>query len=280
MRVTILKQFHQHGGYEKNKETVAAIAKSQFEILKFLENHPNVPVIFENRQAGKYSETRFNIIKPEIKLLFPNGLPEEFEALNIQQQRVLATYGAAPFGLANGNIKEIKSDSPENIKLMHEYSKNPSQIFNPEYLATSSMLREFNTLTQAATLTTNEVYVVYGSAHRFDKVANECFPQLELNYQNFDFRNTREEQKLLDAAAQIKLDVDCKLLASGKTAPIKSDNSLKLDSSSQFVLGAAACGLVLYGLFNYCRKPHTNNLTAQNNAKPSTTPSRKTMKKD
>jgi hypothetical protein len=108
--VTVLTQIH-YIAQLGPKNDIPALAKSQFAILK---------VMNQNRHGAYFSEGLVEDIRAadldpslvsKVKAAFPSGIPQNFDQLTDKQVELLGTSRAAQVGLALGYVKELHATS-------------------------------------------------------------------------------------------------------------------------------------------------------------------------
>ncbi len=115
-KIILLPQLHEKGlaqGPEYNTER--KIAESQFRIAKYLEAHPKIQIfseqMLEDITFDRLSEETKQV-STQMKLLFPNGVPEKFADLTNEQRQRLVSIGADGILLLTGRVPILRKVVP------------------------------------------------------------------------------------------------------------------------------------------------------------------------
>lgn len=251
------------------------IADSQYQIAKFLELNPNVPVILETHKKlehGQYPDWDEFVSD----ILFPNGLSNlAFEELDFNQKVFLATRGGCAYAVFKNIIKQTYSDHPtlltENLLEKIRKIQEDKQVKYSEKVKVTALhgqMREYFALENAKKVAEQtgkgQVIVVYGKTHVFRDVQTACFPQLTLReVDTYDSKKyDRYGQQLITDIQNARPLVNCTHLALGLNMPLSlriSNDTITPSSADQAMqYGATAgtialAGLAIYGLFNCLR---------------------------
>lgn len=195
-RIFFLPQTHANvleGGLQVAPENFDKTARSQFAIAKYLENHPGLPVFSEQVSSDQKIETvseEFRKSAAQIKTMFPQGLPANFEDLSEQQADIIARAGgdAISFILRHAEKlhRVVENDQVQDdlIDQISSWSqKNPNAITAPpEILNLVFKVRETMALEQInnyikSNPAQRDLILIYGSAHTLTfKTHPELFP--------------------------------------------------------------------------------------------------------
>lgn len=185
-RIIFLPQTHPTilgGSLQVAPENFDKTARSQFAIAKYLEKNKNLPVFSEQVSSDQTVETvsaEFKKTAAQIKTMFPDGLPDQFENLTDEQQNVIARAGgdAISFILRNTAMlrRVVENDQiqDELIGKVSDYAqKNPyATSTSPEIHNIIFNIRENLALDQINNFIKNnplerDVILIYGSDHYY-----------------------------------------------------------------------------------------------------------------
>jgi hypothetical protein len=167
------------------------VARSQFMVARHLDNFPGIEVFSENIATdmtgadfqGKNIGRTNRQMLDEVKRIFPNGLPSNYEDLNDEQKAYLMQNGGGMFALLTGRIGALYSaaESREQVSTVSTERRVLSEI-NSYFKVTPEA--------KSVVLILNPSYVIQGHDDQFP---SECivmppdlkalFPQLS-NLQN------------------------------------------------------------------------------------------------
>lgn len=172
-------------------------ARSQFSIAKFLEKNPGIPVFSEQVSTDQKVETvsqEFKDTAAVIKTMFPEGLPQTYEALSDEQRDVIARAGgdSISFILRNTDMlhRVVENDKIQDdlINRVKDWAQNyPTAYgYSPEIYNIIFNVRERLALDQINKYFKNnpqqrDVILIYGSDHTYsfrshnDKFKADCF---------------------------------------------------------------------------------------------------------
>jgi hypothetical protein len=198
-RILLLPQTHPtvlSGSLKIAPENFDETARSQFSIAKYLEQHKDLPVFSEQVSSDKTLQTvspDFRKVAAQIKSMFPNGLPSNFDELTDDQKNVISRAGgdAISFILRNTDMlhRVVENDQIE-YQLIGKVSgwaqKNPeATTAPPEIVNIIFNVRENMALDQINNYIKShpnqrDVVLIYGSDHYYsflshpDKFAAQC----------------------------------------------------------------------------------------------------------
>lgn len=184
-RIIFLPQSHPTRSDDLRHYTsdVDEVARSQFSVAKYIEQHRNVPVFAEQAIARDYTWSDVDLKQlPSLNKMFPHGLPEKFENLSIKQKTALVGYEAVFFELELGNMpiihkvlenEEVRSQIYFPIQKWedeHQRSKElrPSEIVNLIFEKRERLALEQIFDYWKANPGQKDALLIFGSAHRFD----------------------------------------------------------------------------------------------------------------
>jgi hypothetical protein len=198
-RILLLPQTHPtvlSGSLRVEPENFVKTALSQFLIAKYLEQHKDLPVFSEQVSSDKTLQNvspNFRKVAVQIKSMFPNGLPANFEGLTDDQKNVISRAGgdAISFILRNTDMlhRVVENDQIEDQligKVSDWAQKNPyATTPPPEIVNTIFNVRENMALDQInnyfkSNSKQRDVVLIYGSDHYYsflshpDKFSAQC----------------------------------------------------------------------------------------------------------
>ena len=178
IKVTHIKQYHAPHPLLENKNTyslrdVDLVAYSQFNVAKAILSHDlqNTIVLVEGYYDDLSQEDVPSSVK-EAKMRFPDGLPDEYSDLTIDQKITLAKGGASLL-LCLGKIVGIfKTCSEEESKEIEEKTllrhRNLSQ-FHKDILGPREQSALKHAKQAAVKTGKSNVLIIYGQGHDFSK---------------------------------------------------------------------------------------------------------------
>ena len=195
-RILLLPQTHATvlgGSLQVAPENADKTARSQFAIAKYLEQHKDIPVFSEQVSTDQTVQTvtpDFKRAAAQIKSMFPNGLPQNFDGLSEEQKSIIARAGgdAISFILRNtDSLRRVVENDQIQDQLTGKVSdwaqKNPYAVTpTPEIANIIFNVREKMALDQINTyLKANpaqrDVVLIYGSDHYYSfRTHSDKFP--------------------------------------------------------------------------------------------------------
>lgn len=256
------------------------IAKNQYDIAKFIEKNPDIPVILENSKALSHGE------HPEwddfVSKLFPDGLSNiSFKELDFNQEAFLAMRGGCHYAVFKKIIDQTYSDHPDLIaktsfKTIEKIQENKDVEYSEKIKMTAlhNQMREYLALQNADEVLrktgSNRVIMAYGPSHSFEDVRAACFPHLTLRTMDMSNRAKAKqfEQKFISDLLSNRLPVNCSHLALGPnmplSLPVSNNGAANLSSDHAMSYGTIALtGLALFGMFRYCLSRSKQNAPQQ-----------------
>lgn len=198
-RILLLPQTHPTilgGSLRVEPENFDKTARSQFSIAKYLEQHKDLPVFSEQVSSDKTLQTvspDFRKVAAQIKVMFPSGLPANFDSLTDDQKNVISRAGgdAISFILRNTDMlhRVVENDQIADQligKVSSWAQKNPyATTPPPEIVNTIFNVREKMALDQInnyfkSNPKQRDVVLIYGSDHYYsfrshpEKFAAQC----------------------------------------------------------------------------------------------------------
>ncbi|MFN8944309.1 MAG: hypothetical protein ACK5WZ_06765 [Pseudobdellovibrionaceae bacterium] len=174
-------------------ENADKTARSQFAIAKYLERHKDMPVFSEQISTDQTVQTvspEFKKVAAQIKSMFPNGLPQNFDNLAEDQKNIIALAGgdAISFILRNTNMlhRVVENDQIQDQligKVSSWTQANPNaRTPPPDIVNTIFNVREKLALDQInnyikAYPSKTDIILIYGSDHSYSfKTHPDKFP--------------------------------------------------------------------------------------------------------
>lgn len=183
-QIVLLPQTHPSilkGKLEVTPENFDLTARSQFSIAKYLEKNKNIAVFSEQVSTDQTVQTvsaDFKKTAAQIKIMFPEGLPNSFDELSDDQKNVIAKAGGDAISFILRNTirlhRVVENDAVED-QLINQVTawvnNNPqAKTYTPEIYNIIFNVREELALDQinnyfASNPTKQKVILIFGSDH-------------------------------------------------------------------------------------------------------------------
>lgn len=148
-------------GYTPSSECIDSTVTCQLKIANYISSNPEVPVFLESLTEDSHEGS--GPVADAIKILFPNGIPSDFNKLNQTQKKIIYEYGAVMLLHLLGKLKNIYKTITADFA-----AKIDAGMLAGNWYATreESAIEEIK-LFATRSPSIEEVILVYGDAHNF-----------------------------------------------------------------------------------------------------------------